>query len=110
MLHLKGFFSNAGRAFCSLITPTFLVSQDTASEEAVEDFVPDEQPSEATPVEDFKFMGVHTDADLQWSSNTSAVVKRARQRLHFLRILGRIDLKRELLTVFYRCPIENVLT
>jgi len=35
------------------------------------------------------------------SSNTSALVKRAQQRLHFLRVLRRIDLKRELLTVFY---------
>ena len=54
-----------------------------------------------------KFLGVQMDADLQWSSNISAVVKRT--QLHFLRILGRIDLKRELLTVLYCCSIESVL-
>ncbi|KAK0154402.1 hypothetical protein N1851_003511 [Merluccius polli] len=55
-------------------------------------------------VHSFKFL------DLRWSSNTSAVVKKAQQRLHFLRILRRINLKRELLTIFYRCSIESVLT
>uniref|UniRef100_A0A669E0D3 Reverse transcriptase domain-containing protein n=1 Tax=Oreochromis niloticus TaxID=8128 RepID=A0A669E0D3_ORENI len=61
-------------------------------------------------VSSFKFLGVHIDTDLQWSSNTSAVLKKAQQRLHFLRILRKMDLKKELLTVFYRCSIESVLT
>ena len=61
-------------------------------------------------VPSFKFLGVHMEADLQWSSNTSGVMKRAQQQLHFLRILRRIDLKRELLNIFYRCSIESVLT
>ena len=58
-------------------------------------------------VPSFMFVGVHTDADLQWCSNASTVVKKAQQRLHLLRILRRIDLK--LLTVFYRCSIESAL-
>lgn len=34
-------------------------------------------------VETFKFLGVHISADLFWSANTAAVVKKAQQRLHF---------------------------
>lgn len=61
-------------------------------------------------VQCLKLLGVYMTADLQWSSNTSAVMKKAQQRLHLLRILRRINLKKELLTVFYRCSIESVLT
>ncbi|KAK0145089.1 hypothetical protein N1851_016021 [Merluccius polli] len=43
-------------------------------------------------VHSLKFLGVHMDADHGWSSNTAAVVKS------------------ELLTVFYHCSIESVLT
>lgn len=45
-------------------------------------------------VPSFKLVGVHMDADLQWSSNTLEFVKRAQQCLHFLRILRRINLNR----------------
>lgn len=61
-------------------------------------------------VTSFKFLGAHIDADLQWSTNTTETVKKAQKRLHFLRILRRMNLKRELLTIFYRCSIESVLT
>uniref|UniRef100_A0AAQ6IK40 Alkylated DNA repair protein AlkB homologue 8 N-terminal domain-containing protein n=1 Tax=Anabas testudineus TaxID=64144 RepID=A0AAQ6IK40_ANATE len=61
-------------------------------------------------VPSFKYLGVHIDKDLQWSSNTAEVMKKAQQRLHFLRILRRVNLKRELLVAFYRCSIESVLT
>ncbi|XP_063343376.2 uncharacterized protein LOC134636998 [Pelmatolapia mariae] len=61
-------------------------------------------------VSSFIFLGVHIDTDLQWSSSTSVVLKKAQQRLHFLRSLRKMDLKKELLTVFYRCSIESVLT
>ena len=34
-------------------------------------------------VESFKYLGVHLSADLSWSLNTTALVKKAQQRLHF---------------------------
>ncbi|XP_041840365.1 uncharacterized protein LOC121639271 [Melanotaenia boesemani] len=40
-------------------------------------------------VESFKHLEVHIAADLTWTVNTAAVVKKAQQRLHFLRILRR---------------------
>ena len=58
----------------------------------------------------FRFLGVHLDEDLTWSTNTSAIVKKAHQRLHFLRVLRNNQLPQELLVSFYRCSIESVLT
>ena len=57
-----------------------------------------------------RFLGVHLDEDLTWSTNTSAIIKKAHQRLHFLRVLRNNRLPQELLTSFYRSSIESVLT
>ena len=58
----------------------------------------------------FRFLGVHLDDDLSWSTNTSAIIKKAHQRLYFLRVLRKNNLSRELMMSFYRCSIESVLT
>ena len=60
-------------------------------------------------VSSFKFLGIHLAEDLSWTTNTSAVVKKARQRLHFLRILRSNHLEEKLLVAFYRSTIESVL-
>ena len=36
-------------------------------------------------VSSFKFLGVHITEDLTWTNNTTTLVKRAQQRLYFLR-------------------------
>ena len=61
-------------------------------------------------VQSFKFLGVHISADLSWSVNTSALVKKAQQRLHLLRVLRREHLNAQLLMTFYRSTIESLLT
>ncbi|KAL2088252.1 hypothetical protein ACEWY4_015151 [Coilia grayii] len=61
-------------------------------------------------VETFKFLGVHISADLSWSANTTALVKKAQQRLHFLRVLRKEQLNTNLLVTFYRTAIESLLT
>ena len=61
-------------------------------------------------VQSFKFLGVHISADLSWSVNTSALVKKAQQRLHFLRVLRREHLNTQLLVTFYRSTIKSLLT
>lgn len=40
-------------------------------------------------VTSFKFLGVHIAEYLTWSLNTSCIIKRAQQRLFFLRTLRR---------------------
>lgn len=49
---------------------------------------------------DFRFLGVPMEESLTWSTNTSEPLKKAQQRLDFLRILWRNNINRRLLVVF----------
>lgn len=60
-------------------------------------------------VPSIKFLCVRMDTDLQWSSDTSVVVNKAPQHVHFLRFLIRIELNWELHIVFYRCSVGQPL-
>ncbi len=61
-------------------------------------------------VRSFKFLGIYLSNSLSWSTNTTAAVKKAQQRLHFLRVLKKKRLCQKLLVAFYRSAIESVLT
>ncbi|KAI4873926.1 hypothetical protein NFI96_030144 [Prochilodus magdalenae] len=61
-------------------------------------------------VSNFKFLGVHISEDLTWSLNSSTMVKKAQQRLYFLRSLKKAHLCPKILVDFYRCTIESILT
>ncbi|KAI4878733.1 hypothetical protein NFI96_009793 [Prochilodus magdalenae] len=61
-------------------------------------------------VSSFKFLGVHLAEDLTWTTNTSHLVRKAQQRLHFLRRLRRVYLPQQLLCNFYRSTVESILT
>lgn len=58
-------------------------------------------------VEFFKFLRVHFSLDPSWSFNISALVKKARQKLHFLRVIKE---PLHLLVTFYHSTIESLLT
>ncbi|XP_077455065.1 rapunzel 5 isoform X2 [Stigmatopora argus] len=60
-------------------------------------------------VQSFKFLGVHVTDKLSWSTNTTAVVKKAQTRLHFLRVLRKNNLGSNLLRTFYRTTVESIL-
>jgi len=62
---------------------------------------------ERVPV--FKFLGTYITKDFSWSTNIHHIVKKALQRLHFLRILWKNRLEEKLLVSFYRYSIESVL-
>lgn len=49
-------------------------------------------------------------ADLSWTANTTAVIKKAWQRLHFLRLLRKNNMGEKLLVNLYHSSIESVLT
>ena len=66
--------------------------------------------TEAERVASFKFLGVHISEDLSWTLNTSTLVKKAHQRLFFLRRLKKAHLSPQILVNFYRCTIESILT
>ena len=59
-------------------------------------------------VSSFKFLETHIAEDLSWTANTFVVVKKARQRLHFLRILRRNHLEEKLLVAFNRSTTTRV--
>ncbi|KAI5617008.1 gastrula zinc finger protein XlCGF28.1-like, partial [Silurus asotus] len=61
-------------------------------------------------VSSFKFLGIHISADLSWNINTSSLVKKAHQRLFFLRTLKKNQLSSDILVNFYRCAVESILT
>src|SRR4029434_7289941 len=53
----------------------------------------------AERVSDFSFLGTHIEEDLSWTRNTTALLKKAHQRLYFLRLLRKNKLKKKLLSV-----------
>ncbi len=57
-----------------------------------------------------KFLGVHITDDLTWTTNTTSLIKKVQQRLHFLRRLKRASFPPPILTTFYRGTIESMLT
>ncbi len=69
--------------------------------------------TDKTPVErvnSFKFLSVHITEDLTWSAHTDAVLKKAHQRLFFLRRLRKFGMSPRILRSFYTCTVESILT
>lgn len=57
-----------------------------------------------------RFLGVHITDRLTWTENITSLVKRAQQRLHFLRRMRSPHLPTLILTTFYRSTIDSTLT
>ncbi|KAK3571123.1 hypothetical protein QTP86_001911 [Hemibagrus guttatus] len=60
-------------------------------------------------VESFRFLGTTISQDLKWDTHIDSIIKKAQQRLYFLRQLRKFKLPQELLTQFYSAVIESVL-
>ncbi|XP_064842981.1 uncharacterized protein LOC135554550 [Oncorhynchus masou masou] len=60
-------------------------------------------------VASFKFLGIHITDNLNWSTHTDSIVKKAQQRLFNLRRLKKFGLSPKALTNFYRGTIESIL-
>ncbi len=66
-----------------------------------------------TPVErvsSFKYLGVNISEDLTWTTHIQTQVKKARQRLYYLRQLRKFRVSPAILKTFYSGAIESVLT
>ena len=61
-------------------------------------------------VTSFKFLGTIISNDLSWDANITAIIKKAQQRIFFLRLLRKFKLSAHILASFYRATIESVLT
>ncbi len=66
--------------------------------------------TEAERTDSHKFLGLYITESLSWAKNTAATVKRAQQRLHFIRLLKKAGLKHQPLTQAYRGLVESILT
>ncbi|XP_068173671.1 extracellular calcium-sensing receptor-like [Antennarius striatus] len=64
----------------------------------------------AVLIQTFRFLGILISSDISWSDNTTAIIKKAQQRLHLLRVLKKYNLKPSLLLTFYRTSVQNLLT
>ncbi|XP_034035033.1 uncharacterized protein LOC117518078 [Thalassophryne amazonica] len=67
-------------------------------------------PHSVERVHTFRFLAVQIFDDLSWTGCISAVIKKAQQHLHFLKILKKNNLDSKLLLVFYLSSIESLLT
>ncbi len=61
--------------------------------------------SSVTAVESFRFLAPH----LKWETHIDFIVKKAQQRLYFLRQLRKFNLQQELLKQFYSAIIKSIL-
>ncbi|XP_051243005.1 uncharacterized protein LOC127355811 [Dicentrarchus labrax] len=65
---------------------------------------------EVERVSSFKYLGVHLSEDLTWTLNTTQLVKKAQQRLYFLRRLRKFGMSPRILCNFYSCVVESTIT
>ncbi len=65
--------------------------------------------STVTAVESFRFLSTSISQDLKWDNHIDSIVKKAQQRLYFLRQLRKFNLPQELLKQFYSAIIESIL-
>uniref|UniRef100_A0A669F608 Reverse transcriptase domain-containing protein n=1 Tax=Oreochromis niloticus TaxID=8128 RepID=A0A669F608_ORENI len=64
---------------------------------------------EVERVSSFKFLGVTVTEDLSWGNHTTLAVRKAQQRLYYLRRLRSAHIPRPLMLNFYNCAISSVL-
>ncbi len=62
-----------------------------------------------TAVESFRFLGTTISQDLKWDTHIDSIVKKAQQRMYFLRQLKKFNLPQAHMTQFYSAVIESVL-
>src|SRR4029434_3730469 len=60
-------------------------------------------------VESFRFLGSTISRNLKWETNINTIIKKAQQRMYFLRHLRKYNLPQELLILFYTAVIESIL-
>ncbi|XP_072329111.1 uncharacterized protein [Scyliorhinus torazame] len=66
--------------------------------------------SEVEMVDSFRFLGITITNSLSWSTHVDATVRKAQQRLYFLRKVKKFGMSTSTFTNFYRCAIESILS
>ena len=97
---------------------SFLELNVTKTKEMIVDFR--KNPPPLTPliingetvedVKQYRYLGTVLDCKLDWSVNSVATLKKANQRLHFLKKLRSFDVKPAILRMFYQATVESIAT
>ncbi|TWW68283.1 hypothetical protein D4764_19G0000810 [Takifugu flavidus] len=61
-------------------------------------------------IDSFRFLGTTITRDLKWEPTISSLIKKAQQRMFFLRQLRKLKLPPRMLAQFYTAIIESILT
>ncbi|XP_061772975.1 uncharacterized protein LOC133563064 [Nerophis ophidion] len=69
-----------------------------------------DSPTPISIVESFRFLGTTITQDLKWEPTISSLIKKAQQRMYFLRQLRKLKVLTEMLVQFYSAIIESFLT
>ena len=59
-------------------------------------------------ISNFKFLGTTVTCDLTWTVNCSQILKKAKQRMYFLRQLRSYNVNSTILLIFYRSIIHKL--
>ncbi|TWW60335.1 hypothetical protein D4764_05G0004250 [Takifugu flavidus] len=66
--------------------------------------------SPITIADSFRFLGTTITRDLKWEPTISSLIKKAQQRMFFLRQLRKLNLPPRMLAQFYTAIMESILT
>ena len=66
--------------------------------------------TEVERISSFKFLGTYISNDLSWNINCDEILKKAKQRLYFLRQLNFYNVNNTILLHFYKAIIQSILT
>lgn len=69
-----------------------------------------DSPTPISIVDSFRFLGTTITQDLKWEPTISSLIKKAQQRMYFLRQLRKLKVPTEMLVQFYTAIIESILT
>ncbi|XP_061908007.1 uncharacterized protein LOC133653029 [Entelurus aequoreus] len=69
-----------------------------------------DSPTPVPIVDSFRFLGTTITQDLKWELTISSLIKKAQQRMYFLRQLRKLKVPTEMLVQFYSAIIESILT
>ncbi len=60
-------------------------------------------------VEDYKYLGLYIDNELEWAKNTDALYRKGQSRLYFLRRLRSFNICRTMLRMFYESVVASAI-
>lgn len=111
------YFQQVNR-FCTWCKDNFLDLNVTKTKEMTIDFRRNPAPlpdlyidgKKVERVNEYKYLGTILDNKLSFDSNTTAIEKKCRPRIYCLQKLRSLNVNRSILSSFYRCFIESVLT